>query len=132
MDYVKNLPNFLIYFFTALELLIAFVAIYVRITPYREIALIREGNLSACLSLLGALLGFALPLASAISHSTSVIDMAVWGSVALVVQILVYQLLARMMPEVVQGIARDVTAHGLFVGGISLVVGVVNAACMTY
>ena len=51
----------------ALALLAIFAAIYVRVTPYNEIALIREGNMAASISLSGALIGFVLPLASAIS-----------------------------------------------------------------
>ena len=51
--------------FMSLALTALFLAIYVRITPYREFALIRAGNVAAAASLSGALLGFVIPLASA-------------------------------------------------------------------
>jgi hypothetical protein len=54
---VFGLDDFLLYFAMSLALLAAFLAIYVRITPYREFALIREGNVAASLSLSGAMLG---------------------------------------------------------------------------
>ena len=82
---LSGLPAFLSYFATAIGLLALFLAVYVFITPYREITLIREGNAAAAASLGGAVLGFVLPLASAITHSVSLPDMAVWGLIALVV-----------------------------------------------
>src|SRR5713101_2005272 len=87
---VGGLDDFLAYFLMALVLVAVFLAVYVRVTPYREIALIRQGNLAASLSLSGALLGFVIPLASAIAHSVAWWDMLLWGAVALVVQLLSY------------------------------------------
>jgi uncharacterized membrane protein YjfL (UPF0719 family) len=76
--------------------------------PYREIALIREGNAAAAASLSGAILGFVLPLASAITHSVSLLDMAVWGLIALVVQLLVYGVAARFL--LLPDLGRDIPA----------------------
>ena len=42
MQSIAGFPAFLLYFVLALILLAIFVAIYTRVTPYREIALIRE------------------------------------------------------------------------------------------
>ena len=132
MALLANLPNFLLYFVVALALFGAFVVLYLRLTPYAELKLIREGNLSAALALLGAMLGFALPLASAIAHSVSLLDMLVWGLVAMFVQALVYVLVSRLLPELRNGIDQDQTSHGLFLGGSALCVGLLNAACMVY
>lgn len=132
MGYLESLPNFLMYFLASMVLLAMFITVYVRVTPYRELPLIRAGNLAASLSLLGAVSGFALPLASAISHSTSLFDMVVWGVVALLVQAGLYRALVGFMPEITQGIPQGQIAHGVFLGGASFVVGLLNAACMTY
>ena len=69
--------DFLIYFGMSLVLLALFLAIYVRLTPYREFALIRDGNIAAAYSLSGSMLGFIIPLASAVEHSVNPVDMAV-------------------------------------------------------
>ena len=90
---IAGFPLFLLYFATAVALLVLFVAIYIRVMPHRELALIREGNVAAALSLSGALIGFVLPLASAVAHSVNPVDMVVWGVVALLVQLAVYELL---------------------------------------
>ena len=132
MNMLGGLPGFLAYLVAGTALLAAFLVVYVRITPYREFPLIREGNVAASISLLGALLGFTLPLASAIAHSVSLPDMLAWGGVALFVQASVYLGLVRWIPEISAGIPRGEVAHGLFLGGASLAAGILNAACMTY
>lgn len=58
--------HFLQYFVTALLLLGAFLAVYVRATPYKEFELNGENNAAAASSLAGACIGFAKPLAAAI------------------------------------------------------------------
>ena len=129
---LAGLPSFLFYSATAIGLLLLFMTAYVWITPYREIALIREGNPAAAASLSGAILGFVLPLASAIAHSVSLFDMAVWGLIALLIQLLVYGAGRLLLP----GLARDIpagrVASGAFVGALALAIGILNAACMTY
>ena len=132
MDLLQTLPSFLAYFATALALFGLFASLYIRLTPYAELELIRAGNLAAAVALLGALLGFALPLASSIAHSTGLLDMLVWGGIAMLVQALVFLGVARLLPELKEGIAAGRLAHGLFLGGSALCIGLLNAACMVY
>ncbi|CDF82818.1 hypothetical membrane protein [Pseudomonas knackmussii B13] len=132
MDLLHTLPNFVVYLATAIALFGLFAILYIRLTPYAEIRLIREGNLSAATALVGALLGFALPLASAIANSVNLRDMLLWGLIALLVQALVYLGIARLVPELKEGIANNTQAHGVLLGGCSLCVGLLNAACMVY
>lgn len=127
-----GIDDFLVYFALSLGLLALFLAIYIRVTPYREFALIRDGNVAASLSLSGALLGFVIPLASAVAHSVSVIDMLLWGLVALIVQLAAYLAARVLVPGLAQGIPAGKAAQGGFVGALALGVGVLNAACMTY
>ena len=132
MAILQNLSNFLLYFAVALALFGLFAIIYLRLTPYAELKLIRQGNLAAAVALLGAMLGFALPLASCIANSVSLQDMVIWGVIALLVQALVYLATARLLPELKHSIANGQLAHGVFLGGLALVVGLLNAACMVY
>ena len=44
-------------------LLVSAIFVYIKITPYDEIKLIRGGNMAAAVSLSGAVIGLALPLA---------------------------------------------------------------------
>jgi putative membrane protein len=129
---IAGFPDFLLYFAVALVLLALFVSIYVRATPYREIALIREGNVAASISLSGALIGFVLPLASAIAHSVNPLDMAAWGVIALVVQLVVYAAASRLVPHFRQAIEAGRAAPAVLLAALSISVGILNAASLSY
>jgi len=131
-DSFAGFDDFLVYLAVSLALLATFVAIYVRVTPHKEIALIREGNIAASYSLAGALLGFIVPLASAVKNSVSLVDMAIWGLIALVVQVVTFVVVKLMIPRINDNIAEGKEASGFFLGALSLGVGMLNAACMTY
>ena len=129
---LSGLPSFLEYFALGLLFLGAFLALYGWITPYDERVLIREGNVAAAISLSGAILGFMLPLASAIAHSVGVIDMVVWGVIALVVQIAVFFVVSRALPHFAEAIRAGKTAAATLLAALAIAVGLLNAACMTY
>jgi putative membrane protein len=129
---IAGFPLFLLYFATALALLVLFVAIYMRVMPHPELALIREGNVAAAISLSGALIGFVLPLASAVAHSVNPIDMVVWGVVALLVQLAVYAVVVRLVPHFREAIVAGRVAPAALLAALAVSVGILNAACLTY
>ena len=129
---LTGLPDFLIYFAVATVLVALYLALYTLATMHNEFALIRQNVISAATSLGFSLVGFALPLASAIVHTNSIVDCLVWGLVALAVQILVYWLVRIVMPNRSQRIAAGEMAAALFLGAASLSAGIINAAAMTF
>ncbi len=129
---ITGFPAFIIYLASTLALLAVFLALYVRITPYREFQLIREGNVAAAISLSGATIGFTIPLAKAIAQSGSLLDMLMWGAIALVVQLLAYAVARVLIPGITKDIPEGKIAQGAFLGMLSLATGILNAACMTY
>ena len=131
-DSFATFDDFLLYLAVALALLAVFLALYIRVTPYRELALIREGNMAAAFSLSGSLLGFIVPLAAAVRHSVNLVDMALWGLVAMVVQIAAFVVVKLMIPSLTEDIPANKTSAGFFLGCASLGVGLLNAACMSY
>ena len=124
-------PNFLRYIVTGFALVFLFLWIYVLLTPWREFTLIRQGNNAAAIALIGALLGFCLPLANTIAHSASLTDVVLWSLVALAVQALVHVGLRLMLPGLKQAIEADKTAAGTAAGGFALCFGLITAACLT-
>jgi len=130
-DSFAGFDDFLVYLAVSLAYLAVFVAIYVRVTPYAEMRLIREGNMAASFSLSGAILGFIVPLASAIQHSVGLVDMAIWGLIAMVVQILAFVVVKICIPSITRDIPEGKGAQGFFLGSLSLGVGLLNAACMS-
>ena len=130
--FLATLPNFLAYLATAIVLLVAFVAIYLYVTPYAEVTLIRANNTAAAILLSGAVLGFALPIANVIAHSDTLFDLAVWGVVAGIVQLLAWGLARVALPQLAEDIGAGRAAPAMFVAALSLTIGLLNAACMTY
>jgi putative membrane protein len=131
-DSFAGFDDFLLYLALSLVLLALFVAVYVRVTPYREIALIREGNMAAAFSLSGSLLGFIIPLTAAVRFSVNLVDMAMWGLIALAVQVAAFVVTRILIPSITEDIPAGKAAQGFFLGTVSLGVGLLNAACMSY
>ncbi|MBY3035189.1 DUF350 domain-containing protein [Rhizobium leguminosarum] len=132
LDYVAGLPAFLGYFAVGLAAYGVFAVIYTFLTPQKEVQLIRAGNLAAVTAFLGALVGFSLPLASAAANSVSIVDYIIWAVVGILAQILAFYIANFTMTDLHEKITADDIAAGIWGGGIALVIGILNAACMTY
>ena len=128
---LNGLPWFLAYLATAVVLTLIYVIVYMWVTPHPEIKLIRENNLAASLAFAGSLVGFSLPLASAIAQSVALVDCVVWGLIAIIVQIAVFFLVRLPIPRISERIENGEMASGLWLGAASLTGGLLNAACMT-
>ena len=101
---------------TVLMLLIG-ATIYVLMTPHREISLIREGNSAAALSLGGVLLGLAIPLATSLARSTSIIEIGLWGAATVALQLLIFRLVDLLLHGLPQRIQDgEIAAAALLVG----------------
>jgi putative membrane protein len=132
MTSLATLPGFLAYFVTGIALLAGAMAIYLRVTPHAEIALIRAGNAGAAIGFGGAMIGFSLPIASAFQHSVNVVDAAVWSLVALVVQIAVFFAVAKLLgADWRAAVERGETAGAILKASAAIAVGLLNAACLS-
>jgi putative membrane protein len=134
LDFIREsilgFPPFITYFAISALLLVLFMFIYLRITPYHEIELIKEGNTAAAASLSGAILGFTLPLAHAVAQAANLVDMLIWGLIALIVQLVSYLIVRALIPGIVRDIPEGKVAQGVFLGAVSIAAGILNAACM--
>jgi putative membrane protein len=129
--FIATVPHFLAYFGAAVALAVVFLLLYVTVTPHREFKLIREGNSAAATQLTGTFLGFAIPVAVVIGNSVSIPDMLLWGAVAAIVQLVVFFVISRLLfKSISDKIAEDCVASGIFVGGMGLGIGILQAACM--
>ena len=97
---ISDLISFVKYFFIAAVLIGAYVSIYIIITPHAEIKLIRENNSSAAIAFSGSLMGFSLPIAIIIAHSSTLISCLVWGIIALVTQIVIFFIARLLIPGI--------------------------------
>ena len=107
------------------------MAIYVTVTPHHEFRLIRLGNTAAAVSLGGAILGYTIPLAKAVSQSQTIADMLLWSGVALVAQLVAYGITRLVLPQISAHVDEGKTASGIFLAAIAIAIGMLNAAAMT-
>ena len=131
---LSNVLNFSLYFTGALISLVIFKFIYAWITPQDEWKLIKDDkNAAAAIGFGGGILGFAIALGGVISHSVSLMDFAVWAVIALVAQTIAFAIVRFVfMPAIVRRIDEGEISAGIILGAVSIAVGVLNAACMTY
>jgi putative membrane protein len=123
---------FLIAFAAAGVFTLAFKLIYQWVTPYHENRLIRQGNPAAAIALGGALIGYVLPLASALSQTVSLAEFAAWAVLAGVIQIVAFIITSRLaFRNLVVRIEAGEIAAAVYLASISICVGLLNAACMT-
>jgi len=130
--HLAGLPQFLADFGLGVLLLVIFSFVYTMVTPYRELALIRRGNVAAGVSYAGALLGYTLPLAVAILRSTALTELMAWGGVALTVQLLVLGATRLALPDLFRDIKRERIAAALLHASISVSAGILNAASIPH
>ena len=128
---LSGLPAFLIYFCVASVLIVAYICVYTWITPHDEFALIRNNVPGAALALGMSTIGFALPLTSAIGHANDVVDMTIWGVVALGVQVVAYYLARIPLPDLSHRIAAGELGPAIWLGCASVTAGLINAASMS-
>ena len=123
---------FVIAFAAAGVFTVAFKLIYQWVTPYHERTLIRDGNPAAAIALGGALIGYVLPLASALSHTVSLIEFAAWATLAGVIQIVAFVIVSKLaFKNLATRIEAGEIAASIYLASISICVGLLNAACMT-
>lgn len=115
--FATGFPITLLHAGVTLFMLILGTTLYALLTPHKEIALIREGNSAAALSLGGVMVGLAIPLGISLTASTSVVEIAIWGAATIAVQLLVFRItdmLLKGLPERIQ--EGEVAAAALLVG----------------
>ena len=127
--------NFLAYLGVAMLLLIIGMVLFTISTPkINEFKLIAEKNVSAAMLLGGKVVGLALVLGAAAEYSISLMDMAIWGVIGIVSQIIVF-ILAEVITirfSIQKAIEEDNRAVGTMLLSLSIAVGWIVAKCLSY
>lgn len=134
LDSIVGLGNFGLYFVISIILLFVFKFVFTAITPHDEWKLVKEEkNTAAALGFGGSMVGFSIALAGAVSNSANLVDFVIWGVVAIVAQALAFALLRfTFMPKIVQRIEDNEVSAGIMLSAMSISVGLLNAACMSW
>lgn len=131
MTDLGNILIFLVYFGMAVILLLSFLAAYTLLTDIHEWRLIRSGNTAVATALGGAMIGFSLPLASAIVHTQSLTDAIITAGIALVVQLSCFMAMRFVRRDASAALTNGDMAEGVFLACTSVVLGILNAACLS-
>lgn len=127
-----NFTLYLSFLGTMIALAAAFLGIYVVVTPYHEIALIRGGNRAAAISMGGTLIGFGIALSGTAASSVGLLDLAVWGAVALACQLAAYLAVTWLLRDLRAGIEADRVSYGITLAAVAVTMGLINAGAVTY
>jgi len=106
-----GLPWLIFYLVVVTVIYLLGIIIYVRLTPHKELALVQEGNMAAAISFSALVIGLALPLAACLVNKFGLIDVAIWGTVSLFLQLFLFRVtdaVFRGMPERIE--ANEVAA----------------------
>lgn len=126
---------FLVFFGSAIGLLVAFAFLYERVTPYDDYQLIYvEKNKAAAISFGGAIIGVSLPIFSALNSSVSYFDFLTWGIIAIAIQ-LVFAYISTSKTckySFKEPIMEGNLSVGILMSAISIAIGVLNAGSMSY
>jgi len=125
--------HFLIAFAIACLFLAIFKWLYQVSTPYDERRLVAEGNMAAAITFGEAIVGFALPLASALEVTANPLEFVAWGVLAGVIQVVASLVVRRIViRDLVARIETGNVASAVYMAATSIAVGLLNAACMSY
>lgn len=127
--------NFLSYLGVSLGLLIIGMVLFTLSTPkIKEFQLIAQRNVSAAMLLGGKVVGLAIVLGAAAEYSISLMDMALWGAIGIVAQVIVF-FLAEVITirfSIQKAIEEDNRAVGTMLLSLSIAVGWIVAKCISY
>lgn len=73
-----------------------------------------------------------MPIANVIAHSDTLLDLVSWGAIAGVIQIVTYLICRLALPQLNADIPAGRMSSAAFLAILSLSIGLINAACMTY
>jgi len=125
-----GLPMLIVQVVACAVLLAIGVAIYIRLTPFREREMVAGGNAAAGTMLAGAILALAIPLAAMLATSGTPVDILVWGAVALILQLLTLGAVALGMRNFRGMIEGGNVAAAITLAGAQIAVALLNAAAM--
>ena len=123
---------FVIYLVLGLGLTAGFVALYASVTPHAELELVRADRAGAAISLSGAMIGFAVPMAAIIAQAVTIFDFLFWGVVAGLAQLAAFWLFRVVFPKISGRIEGGEVAAPTVLAATHVVIGFINAASLVY
>jgi putative membrane protein len=129
-SFISGFPILFTHFLTTIAVFLTALTLYMVVTPHKELKLIKNGNLSASVSLGGVMLGLAIPLAFCLAGSVNVADIVIWGLVILLLQLGVYFLLDLFFKGLSTSIQEDKLAPAITLSAMKVSIAILNASAI--
>ena len=108
LDSLANgFPWLVFYLIVVTSIYLAGLFIYVKLTPHKELELVQDGNMAAAVSFSALVISLALPLAACLINKFSLIDVAIWGTLSLFLQLFLFRLTDAIFKGMPQRIIDD-------------------------
>ena len=130
-SFLSGIPFLLTHFGVTIVMLVVGAFIYIKITSHDEMALIRDGNNAAAVSLSGAILGLAIPLAFCMANSVNIYDIVIWGLVTLVIQLVTFWIIDLWLRDLSRKIEDGQVGTAILLVSVKLAVASINAAAIS-
>lgn len=126
----SGLPMLLLQFVLVLVLLVIGIFIYMAVTPFHERELLRTGNPAAATVIGGALVALAIPLAALLATTGALLDILIWGIVAILLQLLTVTIVSHLLRGMRIKIEEGQVAAAIPLVAAQISIGLLNAAAM--
>ena len=126
----QGLPLLLLDFVVTLVLLGLGIAVYAAITPFNERELLTRGNAAAGLVLAGSVVSLAIPLAATLATSSALLDIVIWGVIALILQLVTFGLMTLFIRDLRHQIDAGNVAAACPLVAAQIAIALLNAAAV--
>ncbi len=123
----SGFPYLIFYLLSITAIYLTGLVIYVKLTPHKELELVQEGNMAAAIHFSALVISLALPLSACLINKFSLIDVSVWGTFSLFLQLFLFRLTDGIFKGMSERIIDNQTAPTLVLASFKLAGSIILA-----
>ena len=127
----SGLPFLISHFVISVLMFLAGIWVYTKITPIKELESIKNGNIAASISFFGACVGIAIPLSTCLASSINASDILIWGSIAVILQLLCFQAVDIFFKDMSKRINDGEISISIVLVSVKISIALLNAAAIS-
>ena len=127
----SGLPFLISHFVISVGIFLIGLWVYTVITPMNELELIKSGNIAASISFFGACTGISIPLATCLASSINAMDIIVWGSIAVLLQLVCFKVVDLFLKDLSKRIINGEVSASIFLLSFKTPIAILNAAALS-
>ena len=125
---INNVAPMLAHAGVAFAMLVVGVLLYIRLTPYDDMALIKEGNTASAISLFSIILGLAIPLSFCLTQTSTAVELLTWGTFTVLLQLFAFKVCDWILSDLPERIERGEVSAAIILLGVKLATALINSA----